>query len=158
MWYKSSLLTNKSPLTKQTKTQLAQISFNSKCLFLIDDVIFIYYAMNDLTNVGIPLLITVCYIKEVHKRHALLYISLIITNQWCYQCVSLHVSHIKLGYLVLLNNAISGSFIILFTRPIIYFTYSNLRQTHPYSHLIIEIVGFFLITVKPALVTTSIKQ
>jgi hypothetical protein len=119
MWYKSSLLTNKSPLTKQTKTQLAQISFNSKCLFLIDDVIFIYYAMNDLTNVGIPLLITVCYIKEVHKRHALLYISLIITNQWCYQCVSLHVSHIKLGYLVLLKQCY-----LWFIYHLIYSTYN----------------------------------
>ena len=37
--------------------------------------------MHDLTNLGRPLRITVCYIKEVHKRHALLYIALIITNQ-----------------------------------------------------------------------------
>ena len=42
----------------------------------------------------------ICYIKEVHKRNALLYIAL-ITNQSCYQCISLHVLHINIGYLVL---------------------------------------------------------
>jgi hypothetical protein len=66
-------------------------------------VIFIYYTMHDLTNLGRPLLITICYIKEVHKRHVLLYIALIIKNQWCYQCVSSHVPHIEIGILVLLK-------------------------------------------------------
>ena len=37
--------------------------------------------MHDLADLGRPLLITICYIKEVHKMHALLYIALIITNQ-----------------------------------------------------------------------------
>jgi hypothetical protein len=64
--------------------------------------------MHDLRNLGRPLLITFCYITEVHKRHALLYIALIITNQWCYQCVSSHVPHIEIGYLVLLGQ---GGFI-----------------------------------------------
>ena len=44
--------------------------------------------MHDLTNLGRPLLIAVCYIKEVHNRHALLYISLIITLSMCkFTCI-----------------------------------------------------------------------
>jgi hypothetical protein len=31
--------------------------------------------MHDIANLGRPLLITICYIKEVHKRHVLLYIA-----------------------------------------------------------------------------------
>ena len=54
--------------------------------------------MHDLTNFGKPLLITIRYIKEVHKRHVLLYIA----NQCCYQCVSSNVPHIQIGYLVVL--------------------------------------------------------
>ena len=93
-------------------------------------IYIIYTSMHDLTNLGRRLLITICYIKEVHKRHVLLY----ITNQWCYQCVSSHVPHTEIGYLV---SCIVKTILSLINLSIyllnlyFHYTYSNLKQSYP---------------------------
>ena len=72
-------------------------------------------------------------------------------SMWKFTC-----TNIKIGYLVLF-------YLIHFTRPTFLFYLFKFKTNLPHSHLIIEIGGhkgiqfFFLITVKHALVTTSIK-